>query len=370
MRLTLFFTHGLSLRIWDQTGMFAREVALYQRLQTHGVEVGFVTYGDASELKYADHIPGIHILFNRWRLPRPIYGRLVPWLHASWLEDSDIIKTNQINGADIALRAARVWHTPLIARCGYMLSLNTARTHGPRSLQAWYARRLEERVFSVAQRVVVTTPTMAADIATRIPRAAAHTLVIPNYVETNRFRPNGQVAKDTDVIFVGRLSPEKNLEALLEAVKSLGLTTTIVGAGDLREPLESCFGCMEGRLRWQGMVPNSELPAWLNDAKLFVLPSHYEAHPKTLLEAMACGLPVLGADSPGIRSIIRHDDTGWLCGTGARAIEQAIRELMRNPERRMQLGRRAREYVVENFALDRIVEKELALYREVVQADA
>ena len=45
-RLVLFFTSGVSLRTWDEVGMFEREVAIYRRLQKHGVELSFVTYGD------------------------------------------------------------------------------------------------------------------------------------------------------------------------------------------------------------------------------------------------------------------------------------------------------------------------------------
>ena len=77
LRLVLFFTRGVSLRTWDQVGMFEREVAIYQRLQEHGVQMAFVTYGDASDLRYAGRIPGIRILCNRWGLSRWRYDALL-----------------------------------------------------------------------------------------------------------------------------------------------------------------------------------------------------------------------------------------------------------------------------------------------------
>ncbi len=220
-------------------------------------------------------------------------------------------------------------------------------------------------MFSAAERVVVTTETMAADVAARIPRAAPRTTIIPNYVETDRFRPQSEGRHDADLIYVGRLSPEKNLEALLQAVQGLGLTMLIIGDGILRTPLESRFGTMDGRLRWLGTVANGELPRWLNRARLFALPSQYEGHPKTLLEAMACGLPVLGANSPGIREIIRHDRNGWLCGTSTAEIAAAIEVLLADPERRARLGASARQFAIHNYEISRIVEKELTLYDEV-----
>jgi glycosyltransferase involved in cell wall biosynthesis len=80
---------------------------------------------------------------------------------------------------------------------------------------------------------------------------------------------------------------------------------------------------------------------------------------------MACGLPVIGADSPGIRELIVHGETGWLCGLDAKSIREAILYLLARPDLRAELGRNARRYVVENLSLERIVEMELALLREV-----
>ena len=369
MRLTLFFTRGMSLRAWDQIGMFTREVALYQRLQAQGVEVGFVTFGDASDLDYAERIPGIQILVNRWRLPQAVYGRLLPWLHGSWLKDSDIIKTNQTNGADIALRAARVWHKPLIARCGYMWSLNTAREEGKDSAPARRAWAVEAEVFRAARQVVVTTSAMAANIAERLPTVAAYTAIIPNYVETDRFCAAPGRAPDLDLIFVGRLTPEKNLLSLLEAIRPLDIKVMLIGAGPLRRELETGFDDLRDRVRWQGSVPNAQLPACLSRARLFALPSWYEGHPKALIEAMACGLAVIGADSPGIREVIRHGKTGWLCGTDPESIRAAIRHLLARPDLCDELGGNARRFVVNHFALERIAEMELSLLRSVA-ADA
>ena len=70
----------------------------------------------------------------------------------------------------------------------------------------------------------------------------------------------------------------------------------------------------------------------LTKSTIFVLPSFYEGHPKALLEAMSCGAPVLGADSPGIRELIRHGNTGYLCGTDLRSIRVALEELLSSPD--------------------------------------
>ncbi len=345
--------------------MFDREVALYRRLQERGALVSFVTYGGREDLKYARRLPGIRILCNRWRLSQNRYDRLIPWLHWRTLFSCDAIKTNQADGGDVALRAARQWHKPLVARCGYLGSVNAARAGS--ETEARRARQIEREVFAGAEAVVVTTPAMAEDVVARVPEARQRTRVIPNYVDTEQFRPFPEVIPQCDLIFVGRLSPEKNVENLLEAICPLDVTLTLVGNGPLRQTLRTRYGDLAGRVRWHDAVPSRDLPAMLNRAKAFVLPSHYEGHPKALLEAMACGLPVIGGDSPGIRDLVCHGETGWLCGTDAASIRRAVQTVLADAGLRQRLGSRARALAVEQFGLDRIVEMEWALLHEVVE---
>ena len=119
MRLTLFFTRGVSLAAWDSSGLLERETALYRRLAEQGWEVGFVTYGGREDLAFADRLAPIRVLPNRWNLPARAYGLLLPWLHRAWLGGTDALKTNQADGGWEALRTARVWqkhpHRPAAA---------------------------------------------------------------------------------------------------------------------------------------------------------------------------------------------------------------------------------------------------------------
>lgn len=363
IHLTLFFTRNISLGTWDKTGMFEREVALYRRLQAHGFHVRFVTYGNSSDLDYAPRLPGITILCNRWNLPGRAYERLLPWLHAPAIQRTDIIKTNQTNGADIALRAAQLWHKPLIARCGYMWSAFLIQSGRPTN-QIHHAQTIETRVFGAAQRVVVTTPTMAEDIAQRIPKAAARTVVIPNYVDTNVFCPSPPMQPAWDIIFIGRLQEEKNVGSLLEAITPLDVRLLLIGSGSLGESLKQRFVHLGPRVQWMDRVPNLELPSYLNRAHIAILPSFHEGHPKTLIEAMSCGLPVIGTDVPGIREILRHRENGYLCATSADAIRDAIQTVLKDATLCAQMGQNARQFVLQNFSLEQIVQQELAILQE------
>lgn len=364
--LVLFFTKGVSLRTWSMVGMLEREIALYLRLIQNGFQVSFVTYGDASDQAFEDRLGGIRILCNHPGLDFREYERRLFSLHEDTLKTCAVIKTNQTYGADIALEASRIFGKPLIVRCGYMWSANAGREHGEESARASEARQVEELVFGAADRIVVTTQTMKSDVERRIPSAAQRVRVIPNYVETDLFSPAGTEREARTVLFIGRIAPEKNLESLIEAVEPLDLRLTLIGEGKLRPVLQRRFNDLDGRLTWEGNVPNSQLPNYLNRAGCFVLPSLYEGHPKSLLEAMSCGVPVIGADSPGIRELIRHRETGLLCGTDADGIRTALRELMSDPVLCSELGRNGRGFVIENYSLDRIVQMELDLIHEII----
>ena len=354
------------MKAWDEVGVFAREVALYERLRDRGVTVSFITYGNSEDLEYSGRLRKINILCNRWGLSDGNYQRFLHLIHAKPLMSCDLIKTNQMNGADIALRAAKFWKKPIIARCGYMWSFNEAKERGYDSIEAHNVRDLEAKVFDQADRSVVTTQTMLEDIVSRIPNISERARVIPNFVDDSIFCSLGNVQKRYDIIFVGRLSREKNIEALLRAVKDIDTKVLVIGKGPLQDLVINSSDSINGTIEWKKRVSNSELPNYFNASQLFVFPSLYENHPKALIEAMSCGIPVIGADSPGIREIIHHRDNGFLCGTDSESISSAIENLLANPDLCKNLGRNARKYAVENFSLNGIFEMEYQLYNELL----
>lgn len=363
-RLVLFFTQGVSLQTWDEVGMFAREVALYQRLQWREVEPSFVTYGNGNDLQFANRLPGIEIICNRLNLPLEWYQRQLRWSPPQ----GDVFKSNQVAGADVALAAARRAKAKLIARCGYLLSEFQEQKYGDKSAEAKMARRLEKEVFSEADRVVLTTGAMASSVQGRYALPAEKISVVPNYVETERFRPVGRASGERIRIgFVGRLDAQKNLFTLFDGVAGLNVELLLVGYGPLKESLEAHAVDKKIDVKFLGKLPNTGLPEFLNSCDLFVLPSLYEGHPKALIEAMACGLPVIGTRVPGIRELIQDGENGLLCDPSAEGIREAVERLVEDIDLRALLGKNARLFAEQNFSLDRIVELELSILNELSQ---
>lgn len=366
MHLTLFFTQNTSLRTWDRVGMLDREVALYRKYLDNGIEVTFVTYGHKDRKRYKTKLDGIQILCNEFRLPTSLYTKLIPFLHAKTLSRTSIIKSNQTPGALIALNAAHHHNKPMLARCGYMHSEFIAKEHGESSPQALEAREYERHLFSAASAIEVTTPMMRQDIEKRIPQALGKVNIVPNYVDTDIFTPK-TTQKDIDLLFIGRLNPQKNLSALLDALHGLKLKTTIIGQGPLEEELKAKAQELQLDIDWTGNIANSELPNYLNRAKLFILPSHYEGHPKTLIEAMATGCPVIGANAPGIREVITDRSNGLLSPGDPESLKATIQALVNSATLQEKLGNEARAFALGHYSLDVIAEQELALIEQTIR---
>jgi 1,2-diacylglycerol 3-alpha-glucosyltransferase len=152
--------------------------------------------------------------------------------------------------------------------------------------------------------------------------------VVPNGVDLKPFRDEiypiergnmGFSETDTILIYVGRLGPEKNIPFLLrsfagavQAFDNIGLV--LVGDGPERDNLEDRARQMgiNSRVRFLGLVPYSEMPAYLKMADAFVTASVTEVHPLSIIEAMAAGLPVLGINSPGVGDTVGDGITGFL----------------------------------------------------------
>ena len=112
----------------------------------------------------------------------------------------------------------------------------------------------------------------------------------------------------------------------------------------------------------------SDMPNVFALAHVVCLPSAYgEGVPKVLLEAAACGRPIVTTDSPGCREVVRHEDNGLLVPVRSTVeLADALQRLIENPELRQKMGARGREIAVKEFALEKVVSETIALYEELL----
>jgi glycosyltransferase involved in cell wall biosynthesis len=363
----LFFTYRVSLRMWTEQGIVGRETDVYRRLLPSLGRVAFVTYG-AADAGLEAGLGGIRVLPRPARVGMAVMSLVAPWLYRREIRAASVLKTNQASGAWTAVVAKWLFRKPLIVRCGYPWSFNYSR-ESPRWWRRVLVRLLERVAVRVADRVVVTSGATGEYLVREHRVDRARVRVVPNAIDVARFAPDPAAVRDKGcVIFVGRLAADKNLAALVEAVARVpGARLRLVGDGPERAALEASARRAGAQVEFTGTVSNDAVPGLLNRAALFALPSRYEGQPKALLEAMACGLPVLGADVPGTRDAVRHGETGWLCAPEAESLERALRALLGDGALRERLGRQARAAVEREHSVEAVVQRELAVIREVVR---
>jgi len=209
--------------------------------------------------------------------------------------------------------------------------------------------------------------------------APAQLVSIFNGVDTQRFQPSldkAAVGAPVNVIYVGRLAREKGVDLLLYAwqrvcqvaVDPMTVHLTIAGNGpDEAKLLQLAAELgLQPYLTFAGAVTN--VAERLQQADIFVLSSYSEGMPNALLEAMACGLPVVSTAVGSVPHIVTDGKNGLLAQAGdATSLAQQILQLVDDSVLRAYLGRNAAAHIQAHYSLDAAAEHHLTIYRAVVK---
>jgi len=368
--LTLFFTGGVTLKTWAQVGNLDREVEIYKRLSNHLKRINFVAYGGKQDKIYSNRIGAIKLLPIKWYKRQPLTILHLLLKHHPEIRDTDIFKTNQIPGSEIPVWIKKHFGKKLITRCGYLYSY-FVRKKATAKKEIENAVRLEKEAFTAADLGVVTSKWQKDIIIKDYNINREKIKVIPNYVLTDVFKPYLVSSKDFDLIYVGRSGEQKNLKNLFKALhclksKNKKVSLLMIGGSSRDRELRDITIQHNLDVTFKDNVPNFKLPLFLNRAKVFILPSNHEGHPKALIEAMSCGLPCIGCDVTGVNEVIDHMETGYLCNTNYESIAEAIDSVLFDELLHRHMGKNAREYVLSNYSLDKIFKMEMEALREVV----
>jgi len=157
-------------------------------------------------------------------------------------------------------------------------------------------------------------------------------------------KPDGAPAGD-GFIFVGRLTPEKGIRALLKAAQSLKeVKFTIAGDGPLRGEVEQACATLSN-VQYAGHLPRNEVLAKVGAARALIFPSEWqEGSPFTVIEAMAAGAPVIASRIAGVADLVKDGETGLQFEPGnADKLVACVRQIQEDMELARRLGRAARE---------------------------
>ena len=366
IELTLFMTEGMSIKKWYSYGMLNREISLYKEMIKEIKSVKIFSYGTVSENSFINFnkIEILHWFYNR---AFKIYRLFGLYIHYRKLSNSDIFKTNQISGSAIAVKAKKLFKKPLIVRCGYIASVFSLK-RGDSKAELNRIILLEDHAFNNADKIIVTCQRDKNIVIKKYFINPDKIHIVPNHVDTNLFKPKKEIKKIAGrLCFVGRLDEQKNLVNLLKAVEKVESINEliIIGEGPLKKELQKISKDMKTKVNFLGIIKNKYLPEVIQTSEVFILPSLYEGMPKTILEAMSCGMPCIGANSEGIKEIINHRKNALLCEIDYESIAETLTEIYKNEELRNVLSENARNEILNNFSLKNSLNLELNIYKSL-----
>lgn len=194
-------------------------------------------------------------------------------------------------------------------------------------------------------------------------------IVIPNWINTKTYTHNYEYQHlrrftyPVTILFMGWVTRDKGIFELLESFKSLesrDAVLLVAGEGqDINEAkAQVCHMQMEERVRFLGWVRGEEKSHLLKTSDIFILPSHYEGMPNSVLEAMASGVPVIGTKVGGVSDLILDGVTGFLVESqSTEALTKRLVELVDDGHKRRQFAEAAYRHVKENHTLAAAIEQ-------------
>jgi glycosyltransferase involved in cell wall biosynthesis len=318
-----------------------------------------------------------------WRISR---GSLNPFrellafvqvLRFYWRERPDLVH-------HVALKP--LVHGGLAARvCGNIASVNEITGLGHVFISQSHSMRLLRCVLLTLLRIVfrnrnAITILQNADDRNLLVQAAvvpeeAAIIIRGSSVNPQEFSPQPEPDGVPIVVLATRMLWEKGVGEFVNAANKLresGVSARFVLVGDPDPanpasipPAQLRAWVASGAVEWWGH--RNDMPAVFALSNVVCLPSYGEGVPRVLVEAAACGRPIVTTDVPGCREVVRHGENGLLVPPrDPEALAEAIATLLKGPALRARMGARGREIAVQEFSEERVVRETLEVYRELL----
>jgi glycosyltransferase involved in cell wall biosynthesis len=311
---------------------------------------------------------GLPITWRKYPLARILFvpfGAVHTLAIARYGRECDLVHANWTLSAAAARLARMSHHRPVVATLQGSDVFQATRT----ALGASFAR------FALSRCDGITVLSNALARATSVVGVPAERIsIIPHGVDTRRFTPPPDGERDKIILFVGSFIERKGVRFLLTAGADLlrklpGYRIQLIGEGP-QEPLLRDMVDRLGlsdRVQFKGFLSQDEVRIAMQRARLFVLPSLEEGLGVVLLEALACGTPIVASDVDGIPDVVTPE-VGLLVPAGsAPALASAVMELLGDANRWQRLSDAARDRAVAHYDWRHIAQQYLAVYRDILK---
>lgn len=318
MKIILFFTYGISLLDWKNTGLITRELKFYEKLyEKYGISTILLTYGDSVDIEivknkdFIEVVPIYTILkFDKNKYLRIARSFILPFRLKKIIRDVHILKTNQLLGAWVAVICKLVYKKPLIVRTGYDL-LTFSKENKKNSFKLYFYKQLTKVSLKYSNIYLVTSSVDKDKLGALYNKYAKKIKVRPNWVEVTNSKDFHE-RYENKLISVGRLEKQKNYSFLIDKLYNSELCLDIYGEGTEEENLTKLSESLNVKLTIKNPINNNLLLEELLKYKIFVSSSNFEGNPKGILEAMASGCVVIAKYNINISEIIENNHNGLI----------------------------------------------------------
>ncbi|MFJ1542813.1 glycosyltransferase [Micromonospora chalcea] len=306
------------------------------------------------------------------------YGR---WLAGQWAGDwtPDVVHGHYWVGGLAAAHAVRATDIPVV-QTFHSLGVEQLRHLGPR--YGGPGERIPlERALTRAVDVAVAQCNDEVDELTRMGLQRTSVAMVPTGVDTGQFHPDGEAAprdQRARILSVGGLAPGHGQDDLIRALRLVGDAELVIAGGP---PAERLDGHAEARrlrelaeragvaeqVKLVGAVPHDQMATWYRSADVVACTPHYASAGRVSLEAMACGVPVVGYAMGGIADAVVDEVTGKLVPPGdVRTLGVTLRRLLSDNAGRFAYGHAAVDRVRCSYTWERTAAALERLYERVI----
>ena len=369
-KILVFLTHDMSLGSWSEAKILEREIyPFYKRVNYDFI---FISYGLNDEKQYLAKYNNLNVynlkricinncLFSR--IFYPLFALLFDKELKKIVKESELFISNQMDGALLPAILNFFYKKKFILRTGFSLSFFNSKIRKNNIISKFLINLYEFICISLSTKYTISSKYEFSYIKNKFPFFIKKTFVVPNWIDTERFKPLPGILKDKiSLISIGRLEKQKNPFDLILISKLSNIPLTIIGEGYLKPYLTDYINFLKAPVRILGRINNDDLPKILNNHSIYISTSLYEGSPKTVLEAMSCALITIAYSAPGIDEIISNNFNGFVVRPTPYIMKNVINSLINNKKKVDTIRHNSRRYVVENYSFKKIVKIQNNLY--------
>lgn len=303
---------------------------------------------------------------------------LIELINIYRLERPDIVHHVSMKPVLYGSLAARIAHVPAVvnafAGMGYMFTSNNWKTKLFRPVIMYAFRWLFNRYNS---RVILQNPDdKKILINAKVLQSAQINLIRGSGVNIHEYFPVPESSAIPTVVLASRMLWDKGIGEFVTAaqlLKEQGIQArfVLVGKSDPDNPTSILIEQLKmwhqnGVVEWWGY--RDDMPQIFAQAHIVCLPSYYgEGVPKVLIEASACGRPIVTTDAPGCREVVRQEENGILVPVrNSKALAEALKRLIKDASLRKRMGAHGREIAIKEFSVEKVVHETMLVYKELL----